>query len=426
VVDAGDPGPAPVVAAGEVPPPPVAAPLPTPDTSQVLDDMARVPDADVDNARQLLGRLYRPGSLTAADVQAAEDLLARFPQEESMQRLLESLLIALSQQERGKRQFASAAARLRRAAAVRPGSSASLLALLGVLLESREWAEAETAARAVIALEPRNVDAWRGLGYALMRQDKNREAADALRTALEVDQGDAASQALLARVQKGMSDEGGMREQQLAHFHVRYDGGEHESVGREILRALERHYATLTSTLDHQPAGAIAVILFSRENYYNASGAPAWSGGQYDGIDGRIRIPIGGLTASLTPDMDGTLIHELTHAFVADRSRGVAPREVHEGLAQYLEGHRLDSMLDKEQLTRLADGRVGGVGGFYLTALSFVEYLMAVRGQGGMNDLLKAMGETGNLDAAFRQVHGSDYRATRQTWSERFRRQHGS
>ena len=72
----------------------------------------------------------------------------------------------------------------------------------------------------------------------------------------------------------------------------------------------------------------IPVILFTREGYYDASGAPAWSGGVYDGIDGRIRIPIGGLTASLTPDMDETLIHELTHAFVADRTRGVAPREV--------------------------------------------------------------------------------------------------
>ena len=45
-----------------------------------------------------------------------------------------------------------------------------------------------------------------------------------------------------------------MTEQQLAHFHVRYDGAAHEGVGREILRVLERHYATLSGTLDHQPA----------------------------------------------------------------------------------------------------------------------------------------------------------------------------
>ena len=54
---------------------------------------------------------------------------------------------------------------------------------------------------------------------------------------------------------------------------------------------------------------------------------------------------------------------------------------------------------------------LGGVGGFYLGALSFVEYLMALRGQGGMNDLLQAMARPGNVDEAFRQVYGQDYPA---------------
>src|SRR6185369_16136765 len=108
----------------------------------------------------------------------------------------------------------------------------------------------------------------------------------------------------------------------LSHFSVRYDGEAHESVGHEILRALERHYATLASSLDHQPAATISVILFTNQAYYDASGAPAWSGGAYDTLDGHIRVPIGGLTSSLTPDMDGTLLHELTHAFVADRTHG--------------------------------------------------------------------------------------------------------
>src|SRR6185436_14719070 len=159
-------------------------------------------------------------------------------------------------------------------------------------------------------------------------------------------------------------------------------------VGREILRALERHYATLASALDHQPETAVPVILFSRESYYTATGAPAWSGGIYDGTDGRIRIPIRGLDAGLTPDMDNTLVHELTHAFVFDRTRGVAPRDIQEGLAQYMEGKRIASELNTQQLEWLADGRIQGVAGLYLGALSYVEYLVAQRGMGGMNDLL--------------------------------------
>jgi tetratricopeptide (TPR) repeat protein len=398
-----------------------AEPPPAVDVAQVPE----VPAADREKAEGLARRLMSPRSLTQTDLQGAEELLARFPEEKFMRNLVEALLLALAQQDRQRRQYASATARLQRAATVQPESMHPHQALMGVAVEAGDWAGAEAAARSVLGRDSRNVDAWRVLGYALLRQDRNREAAEALRTAQELRE-DSDTQALLDKIEKGLADEGGMRERQLAHFHVRYDGDEHEAVGREILRALERHYATLTTTLDHQPAAAVTVILFSRENYYNASGAPAWSGGVYDGIDGKIRIPIGGLTASLTPDMDGTLIHELTHAFVADRTRGTAPREIHEGLAQYLEGKRVDSMLTRDQMRYLADGRIGGVAGFYLAALSYVEYLMAVRGQGGINDLLRAMGDTGSVDDAFKQVHGGSMRSTKEAWAERLRRQYGS
>ena len=51
---------------------------------------------------------------------------------------------------------------------------------------------------------------------------------------------------------------------------------------------------------------------------------------------------------------------------------------------------------------------------------------MGQRGQGGMNDLLRAMGETGNVDEAFRQVYGQDHAQTARAFMERFRRQYGS
>jgi tetratricopeptide (TPR) repeat protein len=362
-------------------------------------------------------------NVSVADVTAAERLYARYPTE--AQRLLETTLLNAAEGERRLNRHRDAAALLRRAVELQTTAAWPCVALMKVLSEAGDWAGAEAAARAAIAREPRNGDAWHGLGYALVRQDRNTEAADALRTALEI-RSDANSQALLDRVAKGMADERGMTEQHLSHFHVRYDGEEHEDVGREILRALEHHYATLASSLDYQPQVTIPVILFSSQGYYSASGAPAWSGGVYDSLDGRIRVPIQGLTRSLTPEMDHTLLHELTHAFVADRTRGVAPRDIQEGLAQYMEGERVTTRLTPEQLTMFADGRAGGVMGFYMYALSFVEYLIANRGMGGMNDLLRAMGETGSVDEAFKQVHGQDYRATRQAWAQRLHQQHGS
>jgi hypothetical protein len=405
-------------ATAELPPPTMAALVPPPEAVQL--PAAGMPEEDRAKFETLA---HRQPTVTVADVTAAERLYARHPTE--VQRLLETTLLNAAEGERRVHRYRDAAALLRRAAELQTDAAWPYVALMKVLSEAGDWAGAEAAARAAITREARNGDAWHGLGYALIRQDRNTEAAEALRTAIGI-RPDWNAQALLDRVSKGMADERGMTERDLSHFHVRYDGEEHEDIGREILRALEHHYATLVSALDYQPQATIPVILFSSQGYYSASGAPAWSGGVYDGLDGRIRVPIQGVTRSLSSEMDETLLHELTHAFVADRTRGVATRDIQEGLAQYMTGDRVTTRLTPEQLTMFADGRAGGVMGFYLYALSFVEYLIANRGMGGMNDLLRAMGETGSVDEAFKQVHGQDYRGTKQAWFQRLHQQHGS
>jgi hypothetical protein len=380
------------------------------------DDRQRVTD--------LTGRVNARQPILAQDIQAGEALWAGHPEEGALRELLQALLVTAAAQDRQHGDLPGAARRLERVTLVQPASVTAWLALSQVKLEMGDWAGAEAAARGALAVEPRHAEAMVALGWALFRQDRNREAAEILQAAMET-RPDPGVRALLDRIRKGLRDEAGMTEQQLAHFHVRYDGVEHQEVGREILRALERHYATLATTLDHQPTATIPVILFTSEGYYDASGAPAWSGGVYDNVDGRIRIPVGGLGASLSPEMDGTLIHELTHAFVADRTRGAAPRQLHEGLAQYMEGRRIETMLDGEELQALATGRVRGVSGFYLSALAFVEYLVAQRGMGGINDLLRQMGESGSVDEGFRRVYGQGFQPTVQAWQQRFAQQHG-
>jgi hypothetical protein len=413
---------APGAVEADAPPPPVMdVPQAVPAAPALELKNDGLSTTDRQTALALASRLHSSG---AAEVEQAEQLYSRHPDDAELRQLLTAVLQSAAVRAQSERRPQQAADWLRKAT-TSATDARPWLALAAVLSEQNDWAGAEAASRGALGLEPRSEPGWTMLGYALLRQDRGRESAEALQNALAI-RDDPRTRALLARVSKGLHDESGMTQQTLSHFNVRYDGQEHEGVGREILRALERHYATLTSTLDHQPASAIAVILFTNQGYYDASGAPAWSGGAYDTLDGRIRIPIGGLTPSLTPDMEGTLIHELTHAFVADRTRGQAPREIHEGLAQYMEGKRCESELGAEGMRALADGRVPGVIGFYAGALSYVEYLMALRGQGGVNDLLGAMAETGSVDEAFQKVHGRGYQETRRQWKERLKQQYGS
>jgi tetratricopeptide (TPR) repeat protein len=370
---------------------------------------------------RLSARLRARAPMSPEDLRAAEALYARYPV--AVRGLLEAVLLSLAATEQQARRFDAAEALAERAVGIAPDSPVSRRALLDVRLGQGDWVGAEEAGRALVALSPADAAAAQRLALALLRQDRTREATELLKAFLEAHR-DGETSAMLARILREQAPEQAFDEARLAHFHVRFDGEAHEEVGREILRALERHYATLARTFDYQPSQPVPVILLSRDSYYTATGAPAWSGGQYDSFDGRVRIPIGGLTASLAPDLDQTLVHELTHSFVNDLSRGAAPRELHEGLAQYMEGRRLDQ-LDAERLRALADGRLRGVSGFYFSALGLVEELLAQRSQGGINDVLRAMATSG-VDDAFRGVYGRDMAGMQRQAQEKLKQRHGS
>jgi tetratricopeptide (TPR) repeat protein len=359
--------------------------------------------------------------IAAEDVRAAEDLRARFPEESILSQLLEALLLSWSQQLRQQQAPAAAIEALQRAIALRPTSLTPRLALLDLQLDREDWPAAAQTARDALSLDPRSPIALEGLGRALLRLGRDQEASEVLSRA-----GTPGAEALLRKLRQGMLNETGMRQQELSAFTLRYDGEAHESVGREILLALDHHFATLTILYDHRPSAPVQVILFSREQYAEAAQAPSWSGGVFDNIDGRIRLPIGGLEPKLTPELDSTLLHELTHAFVADITHGMAPRDLHEGLAQFNEGKRLESIVPPDYLTALADGRVGGVWGLYWGALALVEYLEDMRGQSGINDLLRSMGETRDVDGACRSVYGQDLKELREAARRRLQQRHGS
>ena len=419
----------PLSSPGRDPIPPLLAPS-VPSPHPIPKEVALEPSArqtETGAADQLtvnrLAILLRTGRpIEAPHLQQAEELYERYGA--PITNLLEALLLNAAAQERKARRYDETIALLRRAADVAPGSIQPLKAHAAVLLETGDWRQAEVSARAAMTMAPADPEPVQGLAYALVRQNRSPEAIEVLESFLD-DYDNSPTRALLQRIQGDLAPEAGLREQRIAHFHVRYDGDTHEAVGREVLRVLDRHYAILVRRFGHQPGSPIPVILLSRESYYGETGAPAWSGGRYDSFDGRVRLPIGGLTASLTPEIDDTLLHELTHAFVTDISRGVAPREIQEGLAQLIEGKRVEDLLSDAQLTALAEGRIRGAGGFYLASLSFTQHLMAQRGQGGINDLLVAMAETGDANGSFERVYRRDLASLHRDWQTRLRHQYG-
>jgi hypothetical protein len=209
-----------------------------------------------------------------------------------------------------------------------------------------------------------------------------------------------------ARVRAALNVDPSKQIIQSERFDIRFDGESQSGVARDVLFVLDRAYTRLADIYYDRPTRKIPVVLHSGQDYYTKTGAPWWSGGVYDSHDGAIQIPVRGLPSTLPREMEDVLVHELSHAFVDEMSGGFAGRDLQEGLAQYMEGKRIEQELGLPELKRLANSSRQSVMSFYMLSLAVSQQLVQSRGQGRVNDLLKAMKETGSEDGGFRKVFG--------------------
>lgn len=207
-------------------------------------------------------------------------------------------------------------------------------------------------------------------------------------------------------------------------FDVRFDGESQSGVARDVLFVLDRAYTRLTDVYYDRPAQKIPVVLHSSQDYFTRTGAPWWSGGVYSSHTGSIQIPIRGLPKALPREMEDVLVHELSHAFVDEMSGGFAGRDLQEGLAQYMEGKRIEQELSASELKRLANSSGQSVGSFYMISLAISEQLVQSRGQGMINRLLHSMKETGSEDGGFQKVFGQSGPAMKKDILETFWRRY--
>lgn len=287
---------------------------------------------------------------------------------------------------------------------------------------------------------------------------------------------------------------GGGPGQRLAHFSVgfrrlgndvvfekfRIRFASVDTIGRDMLLFLEPQYSAVALGLDHEMRRPIPVVVFQDVEYRMVTGAPLWAGGQFDNEDGTISLPITildrleFLDARGDPDpevqrewqrikdfwRERILIHETAHAFIEDMSGGIAPRDLHEGLAQIFErdisrertplSSRILQAAREEAVAQYPDSREaqaryvagkleprfneirttgsrhsGTVRSVYIGAEMFADYLIGQRSMGGVRDLLRSMASTQNADAAYQAVYGRSYDGVRRAWLDALRGEWG-
>jgi len=300
-----------------------------------------------------------------------------------------------------------------------------LLNLAFVHLRMSNYAAAEKVLRASLDLDSTNQETHYLLGMTYYAQEKIPQAIDQWTAGLRLGAHPDMAKSL-EKAQKEAKVHGQLGELQSAHFILRYDRKVSDSIlGQLILNTLEGLYVQLSSELMSKPPATIAVILYPDQTYFDITKAASWSGALFDG---KIRVPTKGLT-TVTPDLNATLRHELTHAFLAALPQD-CPTWFNEGVAQLQEGQSASSvrkmlggLREKEQLIplkKLEKSFVGLSDGAaeiaYAQGLSATGFLVASSGKGSIRNILELMAQNYNFESAFKTAMNRTVLEFEQAW----------
>jgi tetratricopeptide (TPR) repeat protein len=179
------------------------------------------------------------------------------------------------------------------------------------------------------------------LAHLYDRRDDTDRALAHLNAALERDPGHETARRLFHKVGREARAEAGFRRELNASFLVKWRPGSDDDVRRALLAGLAAARERVVSQLGEAPRERVTVILYDAVQFQEVAAVHGWVTGLFDG---KIRLPSGG---ALPPgrELQRILAHEYAHAAIHDLTRGRAPRWLHEGLAQALEGSSPDPML---------------------------------------------------------------------------------
>src|SRR4029077_2389745 len=272
-----------------------------------------------------------------------------------------------------------------------PEDPAMLMELAYVCLRRSEFKQSLEYLERAKRYAPKNPDVYKLEGWTYYGLNRPDQAAAEWKKSLAL-RPDPEVQAALDKAIRDKAEEENYRENESAHFQLKYNGTAEPGLAREVLHTLEGHYQQIESELNFSPPDPIGVVLYTQEAFGDITRAPGWVGALNDG---RIRVPVQGLSG-VDAELSRILRHELTHSFIQQKTHGRAPTWVQEGVAQWMEGKRSDEsaavllqVYDAGQAAPLGmlEGSWMRLPGpmatyAYAWALANVEYIVQTQGMG--------------------------------------------
>lgn len=250
-------------------------------------------------------------------------------------------------------------------------------------------------------------------------RDEPARALLHLRAVVSAEPGHAEARRLLDKIDRERLVERDFAREATPHFVVKYRAGADAAARRAVVGALGVARERVTAELGAGADEPVIVILYDRRQFDSVARTHPWVTGLFDG---KIRLPLGG-TLPAPRHLERLLVHEYAHAAVHHRSRGRAPRWLHEGLAQALEGRAVDARpgaavgmtLDGlEALVTDPDPRRAHAG--YDVALFVVTDLLERGGMTAMRALLGRLAAGETMAAATPGVYGASLAELESQW----------
>lgn len=257
------------------------------------------------------------------------------------------------------------------------------------------------------------------LAHLYDRRDDTTRAVAHLRSVLDADPAHEAARRLLDKVEREAHAEAGFRREVTSSFLVKWHAGGDVDTRRALLSGLTHARERVVGQLGEAPRERVTVILYDTAQFQEVARVHGWVTGLFDG---KIRLPAGGALPARR-ELERTLVHEYAHAAIHDLARGRAPRWLHEGLAQALEGAAPDPMLrvpgrptlnGLEEL--LGDADPGRARAGYDIALWVVHDLLDRGGMPVMRQLMTRLGRGETIATAVPAVYGLSLAELEHQW----------
>jgi hypothetical protein len=279
-----------------------------------------------------------------------------------------------------------------------------------------------------IALNARNVNAYLLLGDVEYFNQNMNEAQQAWQQAANLAPSNQQIQQRLAKITREAQTENKMENRYNSFFIIKIDPDLDQIPGFDVNQALDTARLAVSADFNFKLTHKIPVIVYNREQYADTLvGAPEWSDGAFDG---KIRVILSKNLRSFN-QVNSTIVHEYTHAVIAELTNNRCPRWLNEGTAKYEEyKHGMppsisvlalafntnniiawnkidDSFLSKNKNEALLA---------YQQAFSFVYYMVQKYGMPKLVELFTKLASDPDFNKAVQQVYNTSLETIQQEW----------